>query len=76
MRGERYGVSTCCAAGSTYDSRRVEAGMGVRGAAWAESSDGVDFAQQAIAAGAVAVVTERDAGVAPGAGPAEGRIAV
>ena len=50
--------------GVTHDSRRVEAGwvfVAVRGL----SSDGVEFAFQAIAAGAAAVVAERDASAAP-----------
>ena len=59
--------------GVTHDSRRVEAGwvfVAIRGL----RADGADFARQAIAAGAAAVVTERDAGVALGADTAEGRV--
>ena len=58
--------------GVTHDSRRVEAGwvfVAIRGL----RADGADFAHEAIAAGAAAVVAERDAGVALGAGAAEGR---
>ena len=74
VRGDLRALDVPCR-GVAHDSRRVEAGMvfvALRGL----SSDGADFAHQAIAAGAVAVVAERDAGVAPGAGPAEGRVAV
>ena len=51
--------------GVTYDSRRVEAGwvfVALRGL----KADGVDFAQQAIEAGAAAVIAEREPDPAPG----------
>ena len=63
-RGDSRALDVPCL-GVTHDSRRVEAGwvfVALRGL----KTDGVDYAHQAIAAGAAAVVAERDAGVGPG----------
>ena len=67
-RGDARGADVLCR-GVTYDSRRVEAGwvfVAIRGL----TADGADFAHKAIAAGAAAVVAERESGVVPAAGSA------
>ena len=66
MPGDARALDVSCR-GVTHDSHRVEAGwvfVALRGL----KADGADFAYQAIAAGAAAVVAEHEAGVVGGAG--------
>lgn len=63
-RGESKALDVPCR-GVTHDSRRVESGwvfVALRGL----KADGADYAHQAIAAGAAAIVAERDASVTTG----------